>query len=169
MSILKILIFPDQRLRTIAEPVLVVDKEIKQLCSDLIETMYEGNGIGLSATQVDIHKRILVVDISEKKDSPLVLINPKITILNPANKILYKEGCLSVPGFYEEVERPAQVKVNAKNEEGMTFSKDIEGVLAVAIQHEMDHLDGRIFLDYLSNMKRQRIRKQLLKNNRNKK
>lgn len=169
MSILKILIFPDQRLRTIAEPVLVVDKEIKQLCSDLIETMHEGNGIGLSATQVDIHKRILVVDTSEKKDSPLVLINPEITILNPANKILYEEGCLSVPGFYEEVERPAQVKVKAKNEEGMTFSKDIEGVLAVAIQHEMDHLDGRIFLDYLSNMKRQRIRKQLLKNSRNKK
>jgi len=162
MTVLKILIFPDPRLRTISKPILVVDEKIKKLASDLLETMYEGKGIGLSATQVNIHKRILVVDISEDKKSPLVLINPKVEVLD-SKKSINEEGCLSVPGFYEEVERPSKIKVTALdiNEKKLTFSSD--GLLAVAIQHEMDHLEGKIFVDFLSNLKRLRIRKKILK------
>jgi len=162
MTVLKILIFPDPRLRTISKPILVVDEKIKKLASDLLETMYEGKGIGLSATQVNIHKRILVVDISEDKKSPLVLINPKVEVLG-SKKSINEEGCLSVPGFYEEVERPSKIKVTALdiNKKKLTFSSD--GLLAVAIQHEMDHLEGKIFVDFLSNLKRLRIRKKILK------
>ena len=162
MTVLKILIFPDPRLRTISKPILVVDEKIKKLASDLLETMYEGKGIGLSATQVNIHKRILVVDISEDKKSPLVLINPKVEVLD-SKKSINEEGCLSVPGFYEEVERPSKIKVTALdiNKKKLTFSSD--GLLAVAIQHEMDHLEGKIFVDFLSNLKRLRIRKKILK------
>lgn len=162
MAVLKILIFPDQRLRTIAKEVVVIDDEIKALVSNLLETMYEGNGIGLSATQVNIHKRILVVDITDEKDSPLVLINPKIKVLNKEEKI-YSEGCLSVPGFFEEVSRPSEINITALNIEGERFTIMATDLLAVAVQHEMDHLDGKIFVDFLSNLKRQRIKSKLLK------
>ena len=162
MAVLKILIFPDQRLRTVAKEVLVIDGEIKTLVSNLLETMYEGNGIGLSATQVNIHKRILVVDVSEEKDSPLVLINPKIKVLNKEEKI-YSEGCLSVPGFFEEVSRPSEINITALNLEGERFTIMATDLLAVAVQHEMDHLDGKIFVDFLSNLKRQTIKRKLLK------
>jgi len=162
MAVLKILIFPDQRLRTVAKEVLVIDDEIKALVSNLLETMYEGNGIGLSATQVNIHKRILVVDVSEEKDSPLVLINPKIKVLNKEEKI-YSEGCLSVPGFFEEVSRPSEINITALNIEGERFTIMATDLLAVAVQHEMDHLDGKIFVDFLSNLKRQTIKRKLLK------
>ena len=162
MAVLKILIFPDQRLRTVAKEVLVIDDEIKALVSNLLETMYEGNGIGLSATQVNIHKRILVVDITDEKDSPLVLINPKIKVLNKEEKI-YSEGCLSVPGFFEEVSRPSEINITALNIEGERFTIMATDLLAVAVQHEMDHLDGKIFVDFLSNLKRQRIKRKLLK------
>ncbi len=148
MAVLKILIFPDQRLRTVAKAVLDIDEEIKALSNDLLETMYEGNGIGLSATQVNIHKRILVVDVSEEKGQ---------------EKKTYGEGCLSVPGFFEDVSRPAKIKITAQNLDGETFSIEAEDLLAVAIQHEMDHLDGKIFVDFLSNLKRQRIKQKLIK------
>ena len=162
MAVLKILIFPDQRLRTVAKEVLVIDDEIKALVSNLLETMYEGNGIGLSATQVNIHKRILVVDVTDEKDSPLVLINPKIKVLNKEEKI-YSEGCLSVPGFFEEVSRPSEINITALNIEGERFTIMATDLLAVAVQHEMDHLDGKIFVDFLSNLKRQTIKSKLLK------
>ena len=162
MAVLKILIFPDQRLRTVAKEVLVIDREIKTLVSNLLETMYEGNGIGLSATQVNIHKRILVVDVSDEKDSPLILINPKIKVLNKEEKI-YSEGCLSVPGFFEEVSRPSEINITALNLEGERFTIMATDLLAVAVQHEMDHLDGKIFVDFLSNLKRQTIKRKLLK------
>jgi len=162
MAVLKILIFPDQRLRTVAKEVLVIDDEIKMLVSNLLETMYEGKGIGLSATQVNIHKRILVVDVSDEKDSPLILINPKIKVLDKEEKI-YSEGCLSVPGFFEEVSRPSEINIKALNLEGERFTIMATDLLAVAVQHEMDHLDGKIFVDFLSNLKRQRIKSKLLK------
>ena len=162
MAVLKILIFPDQRLRTVAKEVLVIDDEIKALVSNLLETMYEGNGIGLSATQVNIHKRILVVDVSDEKGSPLILINPKIKVLNKEEKI-YSEGCLSVPGFFEEVSRPSEINITALNLEGERFTIMATDLLAVAVQHEMDHLDGKIFVDFLSNLKRQTIKRKLLK------
>ena len=163
MAVLKILIFPDQRLRTIAKEILVIDDEIKALASNLLETMYEGKGIGLSATQANIHKRILVVDVSDEKDSPLILINPKIKVLNKEEKI-YSEGCLSVPGFFEEVSRPSEINITALNLEGERFTIMATDLLAVAVQHEMDHLDGKIFVDFLSNLKRQTIKRKLLKN-----
>ena len=163
MSVLKVLIFPDQRLRTVAKPVRTINEGIKKLVNDLQETMYKGRGIGLSATQVNIHKRIMVIDVSPEKDSPLTLINPEINIIEPKEKKISEEGCLSVPGFYEEVERPSKINVIALNEEGKKITIKAEGLLAVAIQHEMDHLEGRIFLDYLSNLKRQIIRKKLMK------
>jgi len=127
--------------------------------------MYEGDGIGLSATQVDVHKRILVVDVSEEKDSPLILINPKIDVLNEEEKI-YSEGCLSVPGFFEQVSRPSKINITALNLEGKKFNIEATDLLAVAVQHEMDHLDGKIFVDFLSDLKRQRIRKKLIKQSR---
>lgn len=162
MAVLKILIFPDQRLRTIAKEILVIDDEIKALASNLLETMYKGKGIGLSATQANIHKRILVVDVSDEKDSPLILINPKIEVLNEEEEV-NSEGCLSVPGFFEEVSRPSEINITALNLEGEKFTIVATGLLAVAVQHEMDHLDGKIFVDFLSNLKRQRIKKKLLK------
>ena len=162
MAVLKILIFPDQRLRTVAKPVLDINEEVKALSQDLLETMYEGNGIGLSATQVNVHKRILVVDVSEEKNSPIVFINPGVEVLDPT-KTTYSEGCLSVPGFFEEVERPSKIKINALNLEGKSFSIQADGLLSVAVQHEMDHLNGKIFVDFLSNLKRQIIRQKLIK------
>ena len=162
MAVLKILIFPDQRLRTVAKEVLDINEEVKTLSKDLLETMYSGDGIGLSATQVNIHRRILVVDVSEEKDSPMIFINPSVEVLGQEKKI-YGEGCLSVPGFFEEVSRPAKIKITAQNLDGEKFSLEAEGLLAVAVQHEMDHLDGKIFVDFLSNLKRQRIKQKLIK------
>ncbi len=162
MALLPILEFPDPRLRTIAKPVETVDNSIRQLVDDMFETMYEAPGIGLAATQVNVHKQVIVMDLSESKDQPLVFINPEISILDET-LFEYEEGCLSVPGFFEGVERPRKVLIKALNREGQAFENEAEGLLAVCIQHEMDHLNGKLFVDYLSNIKRQRIRKKLEK------
>jgi peptide deformylase len=163
MALLKILVFPDPRLRTLAEPVMDFDKSLKNLSEDMLETMYEGSGIGLAATQVNVHKRIIVVDISEEKNSPLILVNPTLKkIINPEKKS-YSEGCLSVPGFYEELSRPSSVEINASDVNGDEVNIVTEGLLSVVIQHEMDHLDGKMMVDFISNIKREMIRKKLNK------
>ena len=163
MALLKILLFPDPRLRTLAEPVMDFDNSLKKLSEDMIETMYEGSGIGLAATQVNVHKRIIVVDISEEKNSPLILVNPTLKkFINPEKKS-YSEGCLSVPGFYEELLRPSSVEINAYDVNGNEVNIVTEGLLSVVIQHEMDHLDGKMMVDFISNIKREMIRKKLLK------
>ena len=164
MAKLKILEFPDPRLRTKATPVEVVDDELRTFIGDMFETMYAAPGIGLAATQVDIHKRLLIADVSADKDDPHVLINPEI--LEKDGVIVTDEGCLSVPGFYEEVERAEHIKVRFLDREGVAVELDTQGLLAVCIQHEVDHLDGKLFVDYLSEAKRQRIRKKLLKERR---
>lgn len=161
MSLLNILHFPDERLRTIAKPVEAVDDRIRGIIDDMFETMYAAPGIGLAATQVNIHERLLVVDISEEKNQPLVFINPEIT--NRAGEQEMDEGCLSVPGYYETVRRADQVHVRALDRHGNSFEMDAEGLLAVCIQHEIDHLDGKLFVDYLSQLKRQRIKKKMEK------
>tara|TARA_X000000368_G_scaffold393685_1_gene359609 strand:+ start:1034 stop:1543 length:510 start_codon:yes stop_codon:yes gene_type:complete len=161
--VLKILLFPDSRLRTVASEVEDVNAEIKTLCENMLETMYECGGIGLAATQVNVHKRVIVIDISPEKDSPLVLINPKIKVLPSETKLDYEEGCLSVPGFFETINRPDSIEVDALDKNGKEFNMKAEGFLAVVIQHENDHLEGKVFVDYLSGLKRQRIRKQLIK------
>lgn len=165
MSVLEILEFPDPRLRTKAQPVEQVDDGIRTIVEDMFETMYEAQGIGLAATQVNIHQRIIVIDVSEERNEPQVFINPEITVLDESPDS-YKEGCLSVPGFYEEVERPKRVKVEALNQQGEAFTLEPEGLLAVCIQHEIDHLEGKLFVDYISTMKRDRIRKKLEKQHR---
>ena len=163
MALLKILVFPDPRLRTLAEPIMDFDDSLKKLSEDMLETMYEGSGIGLAATQVNVHKRIIVVDISEEKNSPLILVNPTLKkIINPEKKS-YSEGCLSVPGFYEELLRPSSVEINASSINGDEVNIVTEGLLSVVIQHEMDHLDGKMMVDFISNIKREMIRKKLLK------
>ena len=162
MPILQILEFPDPKLRKIAEPVTVFDDKLEVLIEDMLETMYEAEGIGLAATQVDVHKRLLLIDVSEHRDSPQVFINPEIEILE--NELSeYDEGCLSVPGFYETVSRPRMVKVIAQDSKGEKFEQVAENILATCIQHEIDHLDGKLFVDYLSILKRQRIRSKLEK------
>ena len=161
--VLKILLFPDSRLRTVASEVEDVNAEIKTLCENMLETMYECGGIGLAATQVNVHKRVIVIDVSPEKASPLVLINPKIKVLPSETKLDYEEGCLSVPGFFETINRPDSIEVDALDENGKEFNMKAEGFLAVVIQHENDHLEGKVFVDYLSGLKRQRIRKQLIK------
>lgn len=165
MSKLTILEFPDPRLRTMAKPVDVVNDDIRHIIDDMFETMYAAPGIGLAATQVDVHQQIIVIDVSEDKNEPLVFINPKVTIEDEALDS-YDEGCLSVPGFYETVERPKGIRVEALDRNGEPFVMQPEGLLAVCIQHEIDHLNGKLFVDYLSNMKRQRIRKKLEKQHR---
>ena len=163
MALLKILVFPDPRLRTLAEPIMDFDDNLKKLSEDMLETMYEGSGIGLAATQVNVHKRIIVVDISEEKNSPLILVNPTLKkIINPEKKS-YSEGCLSVPGFYEELSRPSSVEINASDVNGDDVNIVTECLLSVVIQHEMDHLDGKMMVDFISNIKREMIRKKLLK------
>ena len=163
MALLKILVFPDPRLRTLAEPVVNFDPSLKKLTEDMLETMYQGSGIGLAATQVNIHKRIVVVDVSEGKNSPLILVNPILKkIVNPEKKS-FSEGCLSVPGFYEELIRPSSVEINASDVNGEEVNIVAEGLLSVVIQHEMDHLDGKMMVDFISNVKREMIRKKLLK------
>ncbi|PKM29842.1 MAG: peptide deformylase [Gammaproteobacteria bacterium HGW-Gammaproteobacteria-11] len=162
MAILNILEFPDPRLRTIAKPVAVVDARVKQLVEDMFETMYAAPGIGLAATQVNVHERIVVMDISEQGDEPRVFINPELEPLTDDLEQM-QEGCLSVPGFFETVTRPERVRVKALDKNGEPFEEICEGLLAVCIQHECDHLNGKLFVDYLSNLKRDRIRKKLEK------
>lgn len=161
MAPLEILEFPDPRLRTPAKPVTDVDGKLVALADGMLESMYAAPGIGLAATQVNVHKSLLVVDVSENKDSPIILINPAITA--DEGELETSEGCLSVPGFYEPVVRAEKIQVQAINREGHEFTMTAEGLLAVCIQHEMDHLQGKLFVDYLSNTKRQMIRKKLLK------
>ena len=163
MATLKILIFPDPKLRTVARPVKQVDDSVIKLTQDMLETMYEGEGIGLAATQVDVHKRIIVIDISNEKNDPIVLINPKITKLINEEIQSYSEGCLSVPGIFEELERPSAVEIKALDVDGKEFTLVAEGILSVVIQHEMDHLEGKMMVDYLSNLKREMIRKKMIK------
>ena len=164
MARLPILEYPDPRLRTQAETVTRVDDRIRTLVADMFETMYAAPGIGLAATQVDVHERILVADVSEDRDQPVCLINPEILARDGVE--VREEGCLSVPGVYEEVERADHIRVRALNLEGESFEMEADGLLAVCIQHEMDHLDGKLFVDYLSDLKRQRIRKRLVKQRR---
>ena len=163
MPLLKILIFPDPRLRTVAKAVEKVDDSLKKLTEDMLETMYEGSGIGLAATQVDVHKRVIVVDISEKKDEPLVLINPVLKkVIDPELK-MYSEGCLSVPGFYEKLERPSEIEISFQDVNGQDHTLIANGLLSVVVQHEMDHLEGKMMVDSISNVKREMIRKKLSK------
>jgi peptide deformylase len=159
VSILSILEFPDERLRKKAAPVKTVDAEIRKLVDDMLETMYEYRGIGLAATQVNVHKRVIVLDTSEDKDQSLCLINPEI--IEKKGTEVSEEGCLSVPGFFEKVKRAEQVKVRALDKNGQEFEMEVDDLLSVCIQHEMDHLEGKLFVDYLSPLKRQRIKKKL--------
>ncbi|MEN7342714.1 MAG: peptide deformylase [Pseudomonadota bacterium] len=159
MALLKILEFPDPRLRIKATPVEAVDDALRSLIDDMFETMYAAPGIGLAATQVDVHKRFLVADVSDDQSAPIALINPEITKKNGVE--VMQEGCLSVPGYYEDVERAETITVSYLDRNGEAQTLDADGLLAVCIQHEIDHLDGKLFVDYLSQMKRQRIRKRL--------
>ncbi len=164
MAKLKILEFPDPRLRKKAAPVETVDDELRTLIDDMFETMYDAPGIGLAATQVDVHKRLLVTDVSPDKSEPYTLINP--VIVEKDGVTVTDEGCLSVPGYYEEVERAGHIRVRFLDRDGQEREMEAEGLLAVCIQHEMDHLEGKLFVDYLSEAKRQRIRKKLEKDRR---
>ena len=161
MSLRTILEFPDPRLRTRALPVTRFDAELGRLIDDMLETMYAAPGIGLAATQVDAPVRLLVIDVSEERNEPLVFSNPEI--LTREGVAVTEEGCLSVPGVFDEVQRAAKVRVRAQDRNGEVFERDYEGTLAVCVQHEMDHLDGKLFVDYLSDLKRERIRKKLEK------
>ena len=161
MAILDVLKFPDDRLRTVAKPVETVDEQIKQLVKDMFDTMKAENGIGLAATQVNVHKRVVVMDISEDQNSPHVFINPEIT--HKDGKTVSEEGCLSVPNNYAKIERAEHIIVNALDADGKEFTLEAEGLLAICIQHELDHLKGKLFVDYLSPLKRQRIRNKLEK------
>ena len=165
MAILNILHFPDERLRTKAKPVAEVTDKHRTLIKNMLETMYDAPGIGLAATQINVHERILVIDISEEKNQPIVLINPEI--LEKEGDQEFDEGCLSVPGIYETLHRAEKVRVQALNKDGESIEMDAHGLLAVCIQHEMDHLDGKLFVDYLSQLKKQRIRKKLEKQQKN--
>lgn len=160
MAILNILEFPDLRLRRKATPVVEFTPELSRTIDDMFETMYAAPGIGLAATQVNIHKQLIVIDISDNKDTPLVFINPRIEIIDQTLED-YDEGCLSVPGFYETVSRPRMVRIYAQDRHGEPFVIETDGLLATCIQHEMDHLNGKLFVDYLSSLKRERIRKKL--------
>ena len=162
MALLPILQYPDARLHTVARPVTVFDARLRQLVADMAQTMYEAPGVGLAATQVNVHERILVLDVSETKDALRVFINPEIVWASEETE-LCEEGCLSVPGIYDEVRRPARVRVRAQDAEGAFFELDCEGLLAVCVQHEMDHLQGKVFVEYLSTLKQDRIRTKLRK------
>ena len=159
MSILTVLEFPDRRLRTKAKEVTVFDQAIKTLVDDMTETMYEAKGVGLAATQINVHQRVIVIDVSEEKDAPLCLINPEIIEKEGIEES--EEGCLSVPGFFENIKRADHVKIKAQDKEGKPFEMEAGELLSVCIQHEMDHLDGKLFVDYLSPLKRRRIKAKL--------
>jgi peptide deformylase len=166
MTLLPILEFPDSRLRTIAKEVSKVDETIEQLIEDMFYTMYTAPGIGLAATQVDVHLRVVTIDISEDKDDPLVLINPTFEVLEQDTDKM-QEGCLSVPGFYEDIERPKHIRVKCLDRTGQAITFDAKELLAVCIQHELDHLDGKLFVDYISRLKRNRIKSKLEKSHKN--
>ena len=165
MAILPILKFPDPRLHTIAKPVTQFDEKLQQIVSDMFETMYAARGVGLAATQVDIHQRIVVIDTSEERDTPMVLINPEI-IAQSAEKKDWEEGCLSVPEVYEVVARPERVRVRAQDTSGAFFEMDCDELLAVCVQHEIDHLNGKVFVQYLSNLKLNRLKSKIKKQQR---
>jgi len=165
MARLTILRYPDPRLHTVARPVAVVDERVRRLVDDMLETMYGADGVGLAATQVDVHERLIVMDTSEQHDRPLVLINPEI-VKRSAETAINEEGCLSVPLIYDRVERAARVTVRALGRDGQPFELDAEGLTAVCVQHEMDHLLGKVFVEYLSPLKRDRIRTKMLKKTR---
>lgn len=165
MALLPILRYPDPRLHKVAVPVKVVDDRIRQLVRDMAETMYDAPGVGLAATQVDVHERVVVIDVSEQGDDLLVLINPEITWRSDEQQV-YEEGCLSVPGVYDEVKRAARIHVRALNEQGEPFEFDAEGLLAVCVQHELDHLLGKVFVEYLSSLKQNRIKTRIRKQER---
>jgi peptide deformylase len=162
MALLPILCYPDPKLFTVAKPVQAVDARIKTLIADMLETMHDANGIGLAATQVDVHERLIVIDVSENHDQPIVLINPEIVWASDEKKT-NEEGCLSVPGIYDGVARSTSIKVTALDGEGRSRTIEADGILAVCIQHEMDHLLGKVFVEYLSPLKRNRIRTKMLK------
>lgn len=162
MALLPILTYPDPRLHTVAKPVQAVDARVRGLVADMLETMYDANGIGLAATQVNVHERLIVIDVSEERNEPLVLINPEITWASDEKQV-GDEGCLSVPGIYDGVERSTSIKVRALDGEGQSREIAAEGLLAVCIQHEMDHLMGKVFVEYLSPLKRNRIKTKMLK------
>ncbi|MBQ0759784.1 MAG: peptide deformylase [Gammaproteobacteria bacterium] len=157
MAVLEILEFPDSRLRTVAKPVTTVDERVRNLIDDMFETMYDAPGIGLAASQINVHEQIVVIDVSDDQSQPLVFINPEITVIDEET-FEYDEGCLSVPGFYETVVRPQHIRVKALDRDGNAFEMEPEGLLAVCIQHENDHLLGKLFVDYISPLKRNRIR-----------
>src|SRR5215469_14447164 len=159
MALRTILEFPDPRLRTKAQPVTQFDAALGTLIEDMLETMYAAPGIGLAATQVDVHKRVVVIDISREHNEPLVLINPEI--LSREGEAQTEEGCLSVPGIFDEIKRAAKIRLRAHDREGNVYERDFDDILAVCVQHEMDHLEGKLFVDYLSDLKRERIRKKL--------
>ena len=161
MALLKILTYPDQRLRTVAKPVEVVDDAIRTLTDDMLETMYEAPGIGLAATQVNVHKRILVLDITPEQNNPHVFINPEIKAHEGEQQ--FDEGCLSIPGYLETIDRYQNITVSALDREGNPFELECDNLMSVCIQHEIDHLNGKLFVDYLSNLKKQRIKKKLQK------
>ena len=165
MALLNILRYPDPRLHTVARPVAAVDERIRRLVDDLLQTMYAADGVGLAATQVDVHERVLVMDTSEGHDNPLVLINPEIVSASQEMAVV-EEGCLSVPTIYDRVERHARVRVRALDREGQPFEFDADGLVAVCVQHEMDHLLGKVFVEYLSSLKRDRIRTKMIKKTR---
>ncbi len=162
MALLPILCFPDPKLHTVAKPVLTVDARIRNLIESMLDTMYEAKGVGLAATQVDVHERVIVIDVSEERDEPLVLINPQL-LTTSAETHLNEEGCLSVPGIYDGVTRFDAVTVSALDRDGKTFVLEADGLMSVCIQHEMDHLMGKVFVEYLSPLKRNRIKKKMLK------
>ena len=164
MTLLDIVEFPDPRLRTKAAPVTVFDAQLEQLAQDMLATMYAAPGIGLAATQVDVHKRLLVLDVSEDDDEPMTLVNPEI--LSREGTQVYQEGCLSIPEIFADVERAEKIRVRAQRTDGSEISFEADGLLAVCIQHEIDHLDGRLFVDYLSPLKREMVRRKLRKQRR---
>ena len=162
MALRTILEFPDLRLRTIATPVTNFDSSLRALIDDMLETMYSAGGIGLAATQIDVHQRILVIDVSENRNTSQVFVNPTFTISDQQN-LDYDEGCLSIPGFYETISRPQKVVIHSQDQHGKHFHLEADGILAVCIQHEIDHLDGKLMVDYISQLKRDRIRSKLVK------
>lgn len=165
MAVRPILRYPDRRLHTVATPVAEVDDRIRLLVDEMAETMYAAPGIGLAATQIDVHERVIVIDVSGAKDSLMVFINPETLSVSDGCKV-YEEGCLSVPGIYDDVERPDRVRVRALDRNGRPFTVDAEGLLAVCLQHEMDHLDGKVFVQYLSRLKQSRIKARMMKSDR---
>jgi peptide deformylase len=163
MKLLDILTYPDPRLRTVAKRVEKFDKSLQELSEDMLYTMYEADGIGLAASQVDVHIRLIVMDISETRDEPRIFVNPEVEILENKSHFSFKEGCLSVPGFYEEISRPDKIKLSWQDVDGKSHTSFPEGLLTVCIQHEIDHLEGKLMVDYVSRLKRERLKKKAAK------